>query len=197
MGESNFDKLRKEIIACRLCRDTFGFEPRPIFHGAKLSKIMQISQAPSNNVHISGRPFSDLSGKRLKHEWYKITDEIFYNPNNFYITAMAHCYPGKLKSGGDRLPPAICAKKWLMKEMSIVESELIILIGKHAASYFFPNKYYNELILNDNKLFGKTTIVLPHPSPINIKWFKDNPEFMEKRLDEIRNLLHSVLNNSC
>ncbi len=197
MEESNFNKLKKDIIACRLCKDTFGFEPRPIFHGSKHSKIMQISQAPSNNVHISGKPFTDLSGKRLKYEWYKISDEIFYNPDYFYITAMAHCYPGKLKSGGDRLPPVICANKWLMKEVSIVDSELIILIGKYAASYFFPNKNYNELIFSNNKLLGKTTIVLPHPSPVNIKWFKDNPGFMEKRLGEIRNLLHSILNKSC
>ena len=49
------------------------------------------------------------------------------------------------------------------------------------------------LVVNINYINGKLTIVLPHPSPLNIKWFKDHPEFMERRIFEIRNIIKEVL----
>ena len=52
---------------------------------------------------------------------------------------------------------------------------------------------YNDLIFKNNYLNGKLAIVLPHPSPLNIKWFKDHPEFMEKRIFEIRKIVKGVL----
>ena len=52
---------------------------------------------------------------------------------------------------------------------------------------------FNELIFKDNYINGKLAIVLPHPSPLNIKWFKDHPEFMKKRICEIRNIINKVL----
>lgn len=41
----------------------------------------------------------------LKFSSYQITDEEFYNTNNFFIGALAHCYPGKDKNGNDKQPP--------------------------------------------------------------------------------------------
>ncbi len=119
-GKKGLVNLHKKILQCRLCQDAFGFEPRPIVLGNHNAKIMQISQAPSKSVHETGKPFHDASGKKLRREWYQISDEDFYNPNNFYITSMAHCYPGKAPGGGDRRPPKICSKQWLLKEMELV-----------------------------------------------------------------------------
>ena len=85
-----------------ICKETFDFNPHPVLIGNEKSKIVQISQAPSKTVHETLKPFTDQSGKKLKYEWYQITDEIFYNPDNFYITALAHCYPGKDKNGNDK-----------------------------------------------------------------------------------------------
>ena len=52
---------------------------------------------------------------------------------------------------------------------------------------------FNELIFKNNYFNEKLTIVLPHPSPLNIKWFKDHPEFMEKRIFEIRKIINEIL----
>lgn len=188
-----FEELKKEILKCKMCEEKFGFEPHPIIFGNRKSKIMQISQAPSQNVHITLKPFNDPSGRKLRSEWYMISEDTFYNPDNFYITAMAHCYPGKSKSGGDRQPPIACAKKWLKKEIDILDNELYIIIGGKSAKFLFPNENFKSLIFKNNKIYGKTAIVLPHPSPLNIKWFKDNPEFLESRLSEIRKTIHMVL----
>ncbi|OIO41949.1 uracil-DNA glycosylase [Candidatus Pacearchaeota archaeon CG1_02_31_27] len=190
---SNFAELAKEIKSCRECRSLFGFEPNPVVSGNQDAKILQISQAPSQNVHNTSKCFNDASGRKLRGEWYQIPDEDFYNGNNFYISAVGHCYPGKSPNGEDRKPPKKCADKWLKQEIKLVNSKIIVLIGRYSANYFFPNKDFSELIFNNQKIDDKLTIVLPHPSPNNQKWFKDHPDFETKRLPEIRKIIHNVL----
>lgn len=188
-----FEELKEKILNCRDCQEKFGFEPHPILMGNINSKIMQISQAPSQNVHKTLKPFDDASGRKLRNEWYHIPDDIFYNPDNFYIAAIAHCYPGKSSNGGDRLPPKSCAKKWLLKEIDLVNNDIFILLGGKAASFFFPKEDFTSLIFKDNLINGKPAYVLPHPSPLNAKWFKDNPEFLHSRVHQIEEAVHNVL----
>lgn len=187
-------QLKEEILQCRECEELFGYEPHPVFFGHSQSKVMQISQAPSLLVHETGKPFNDLSGKKLRREWYQIEDEMFYNPDYFYITSMAHCYPGKSPKGGDRIPPKNCAKKWMLLELESVDNLIYIIIGRHASDYFFPKKNFTDLVFQDQVINGKPAYVLPHPSPLNTKWLKDRPEFEKKRMPEIRKVLHNVLN---
>lgn len=191
--KKEFSNLIKEIKSCRDCKELFGFTPNPVFSGNKNAKILQISQAPSKNVHKTNKCFNDASGKKLRGEWYKISDEDFYNDDNFYISGVGHCYPGKDKKGGDKKPPIHCADKWLNKEIKFVNPKIIVLIGRHSANYFFPKRDFSELIFNNQKINNKLTIVLPHPSPLNRKWFKDHPDFEKKRLPEIRKIVHKVL----
>ena len=191
-----FESLKEQIQKCEYCKEKFGFEPYPIFWGKKNSKIVQISQAPSKNVHNSGKPFTDMSGKTLKYDGYQINDEDFYNMDNFFISALAHCYPGKAKNGNDRQPPECCFEKWIKKELDILENRMYIIIGAKAAKKFFPNENYNDLIFKNNYLNNKLAIVLPHPSPLNKKWLKEHPEFMNKRIFEIRKIIHNVIKNN-
>ncbi len=191
--KKEFDDLISELKKCEICKDKFGFKPRPIFLGNIHSKIVQISQAPSANVNETLKPFTDQSGRKLKYEWYQISDATFYNPNNFYIAALSHCYPGKNKNGNDRTPPKVCYNKWIRKELEYIDNKLYIIIGSTAAKTFFPNENFNELVFKNNYLNNKLTLVLPHPSPLNIKWYKDNPEFMNKRIFEIRKTIKKVL----
>ena len=188
-----FDKLINNIKKCKMCQDRFGFEPHPVILGNINSKIVQISQAPSATVHNTLKPFTDMSGKRLKYEWYQIDDNTFYNPDNFYIAALSHCYPGKDKNGNDRMPPKICYEKWVKEELKYINNKIYILIGAKAAKVFFPKDNFNELVFKNNYINGKLTLVLPHPSPLNIKWFKEHPEFMDNRMIEIRKFIIKLL----
>ncbi len=190
---TEFNNLINNIKKCQICREKFGFEPHPVCFGNVNAKIVQISQAPSATVYKTLKPFTDQSGKKLKYEWYNIDDVDFYNPNNFYITSLAHCYPGKDKNGNDRVPPKICYDTWLKKELELINNKIYIIIGAKAAKVFFPKELFNELVFKNNYINGKIAIVLPHPSPLNIKWFKDNPDFLEKRLLEIRKIIENTL----
>lgn len=188
-----FEELKSEIEKCNYCKEKFGFEPHPIFWGKQNSKIVQISQAPSSNVHKSMKPFTDKSGKTLKSEWYQITNEQFYNTDNFFIGALAHCYPGKDKNGNDKQPPKCCWSKWIEKELQILDNEIYIVIGAKAAKIFFPDDNFEDLVFKNNEWDNKLTIVLPHPSPLNKKWLKDHPKFMTERIIEVRNIIKKVI----
>lgn len=188
-----FEELKENIQQCRFCTTRFGFEPNPVVFGKKQAKIVQISQAPSQQVHKSGKPFTDMSGKKLKYDWYQITDEEFYNQNNFFIGALAHCYPGKDKNGNDRFPPKCCFERWVRQELSLLDNEIYILIGAKAAKVFFPDESFESLVFKDNYWNNKLAIVLPHPSPLNKRWLKEHPTFLANRIFEVRSHIRTVL----
>jgi uracil-DNA glycosylase family 4 len=190
---NGLESLKKELFACRECRDLFGFDPRPVCMGNSGAKIVQVSQAPSVHVHNTGKSFNDISGRRLRNEWYGITEDIFYDPDIFYITSVGHCYPGKSKNKGDKPPPKICAQKWLSREIELVNNEMFVLVGKAAADFFFPGEDFTPLVFSDHIISGKSAYVIPHPSPLNVRWFKEHPEFEEYRIAEIRNELRRII----
>lgn len=61
---------------------------------------------------------------------------------------------------------------WKMdkKELNYINNKLYIIIESKAAKVFFPNENYNDLIFKNNYINIK--LVLPHLSPLNIKWKK-------------------------
>jgi uracil-DNA glycosylase len=73
--------------------------------------------------------------------------------------------------------------------LELVDNKLFVIIGSKAAKFLFPNEDFEDLVFKNNLINNKPTIVLPHPSPLNIKWFKDHPLFEEKRLPEIREII--------
>ena len=190
---NEFEQLKNDIITCQKCQNDFTYLPRPIVQGQIDSKIMQIGQAPSRKVMETGKPFFDASGRKLLHDWYHITREQFDDIQNFYITSIGKCYPGKAKRTGDNPPIMACADLFLKRELEIIEPQLYIVIGSYAAKYFFGNESLEELIFQDHIYKGKSLYVLPHPSPLNRKWLKDHPAFEKERIKEIRGRIKKLV----
>lgn len=158
---------------------------------------MLIGQAPSRTVHLTRRPFNDASGRKLRR-WLGIDEATFWNQSLLYITAVGRCYPGSTgkKGGGDFPPSPICAPLWLNKEVALLEPQLYVLIGGHAARYCFGKKKLTELVFEELTYRGKPAFVLPHPSPLNMKWFKDHPYFEEQVIAGLQAAVKEVLDTS-
>lgn len=138
----------------------FGEEKVAPFWGNQNAKIVSISQAPSASVIKNQKPFSDKSGEKLRKQWYLVSEEIFYNPDNFYFTAVGMYYPGKEKNG-DLKPSLDLAKKWLTEELSYLNPELFLVVGTLSAKFFFPKESFTELVFADRQLNGKPAFILP------------------------------------
>jgi len=181
--------LQEKIRKCKVCGvPSYSY---PLFQGTAKAKIMVISQAPSKKVLEYGKKWADnLSGKIFRR-WFGLPDEIFYNPDIFYLTSIGKCYPGKGKNG-DKLPSLICAEKWLRKEISLVKPKLIITVGKFAFSWFFPGEnYLNNLNGKTKSWQGIRVYCLPHPSGANAGTRKKLD--MEKIISELRKNIQAIL----
>ena len=179
------DNLLKNIRECTVCNEYL--QPNPVVFVTKTSKIIIIGQAPGIKVHQSGIPWDDASGKQLR-KWLGVTDEEFYNTDNFGIIPMGFCYPGKGKSG-DLPPRKECAPKWhpqLLEKMPNVQ--LVILIGMYAQKYYLKNnskRTLTETVSSFEEYLPKY-FVLPHPSPRHRFWLTKNPWFQKNILPQLK-----------
>lgn len=160
------------------------------------AKIAIIGQAPGTRVHASGIPWDDPSGKQLR-KWMAVSNEDFYNPEIFAIIPMGFCYPGKGKSG-DLPPRSECAPQWheqLFEKMPNLK--LTLLIGQYAQRYYLKDYKYTNLTnaVSDFELFEPYQFPMPHPSPRNRFWLKNNPWFEKVLVTKLQNNIHKILND--
>lgn len=153
-----------------------------------------IGQAPGIKVHQSGIPWDDQSGKKLR-QWLNVTDEQFYNTENFAIIPMGFCYPGKAKTG-DLPPRPECAPQWhdaLLEKMPNVA--LIILIGAYAQQYYLKDKAMRTLTetVGAYKAYLPKFFPTPHPSPTNWFWRAKNPWFEESVVPELQQKIAKLI----
>lgn len=190
----NCDSLLLEKIKhCEICKSVLPHAPRPVLQFHPDAKILIAGQAPGRKVHETGIPFNDASGKRLR-DWMDVRREVFYDPKSIAILPMGFCYPGKGKSG-DLPPRPECAPAWrerLLEQMTNLE--LILVIGRYAQDYHFGK---NELTVTEKvqnwKAYWPQKVPLPHPSPRNNAWLKNNPWFEQDLVPALQKRIAEVL----
>jgi len=191
----NLQQLLNEVAACRLCESALPLGPRPVLRVAPEARILIIGQAPGLKVHNSGLPWDDPSGDRLRG-WLNIDREQFYRDARLGILPMGFCYPGKGKSG-DLPPRPECAPTWherLLRQMRQIE--VVLLIGRYAQKRYAGDDEKNLTERVRNQSLDGRFISLPHPSPRNIRWFKQNPWFDEQLLPSFQRRIHPLLSES-
>ena len=180
------DRLRRDILACRVCEAHLPNPPRPIMAISATAKIVITGQAPGRLAHESGVPWNDPSGIRLR-EWMGIGDADFYNPAKVALVPMGFCFPGTGVSG-DLPPRPECAPAWrneLLKHLRAVQ--LTLVIGQFAQDYHLPNAGSSVTeVVQSWRMHLPSVIPLPHPSPRNNRWLAQNPWFEAELLPVLR-----------
>lgn len=188
------EKLLNEIRGCEVCKAHLPLPPRPIITGTKKSKIILLSQAPGKKAHDANRAWDDPSGRKLR-EWLGVTEEQFYNPDNFAVLPMGFCYPGKGITG-DIPPRKECAPLWHASVWEqFIDVKLTLLIGKYAQDHYLgksSKKNLTENVANYTDFLPKY-FPLPHPSPVNHFWRGKNPWFEEDVVGELQKLIRTSL----
>lgn len=189
---SNIPTLLSNIRSCNLCHENLPLGARPVIQFDSHAKILIAGQAPGKKVHETGIPFDDASGKRLR-DWLGIGSEVFYDAKNIAILPMGFCYPGTGKSG-DFPPRTECSKAWRAELLSHLNClQLTLVIGKYAQDYHLRKSSGSVTgIVSAWKAHWPEVVPLPHPSPRNNRWLKNNPWFeadlvplLKKRVSEI------------
>ena len=143
------------------------------------ARILIAGQAPGSRVHQSGIPFDDPSGERLR-AWMGIGKDIFYDAKRIAILPMGFCYPGTGRSG-DLPPRSECAPLWrkdLLDQMPDIE--LTLVIGEYAQRWHLPGAATSKVTqtVADWRSHWPLVLPMPHPSPRNNIWLKQNPWFV-------------------
>jgi uracil-DNA glycosylase len=204
---TEFEVLRRRILACTLCRDAprYGTPlphiPRPVFQGSSSSRIGIISQAPGARVHKSGIPYTDPSGVRLR-QWLGLDDRGFYDAETVAVVPMGFCFPGNDANGGDLPPRRECGETWhelILQQMPNIE--LFLLIGGYAQKRHLDRSFTSNGVTDTVRRWreiydlknGARTLPLPHPSWRNTGWIKRNPWFAGELLPVVQSAVGKIL----
>ncbi len=194
MRQQTLAVLVKDIRACTLCADHLPLGPRPMIQVGTSAKILIVGQAPGTRVHETGIPFNDPSGERLR-SWLALDKNVFYDEKQIALVPMGFCFPGSGKSG-DLPPRTECAQTWraslLAKLPNIV---LTLVIGQYAQAWHLHTKNKENLTetVQNWKNYLPNAIPLPHTSPRNNRWFKQNQWFEKEVMPHLQLLVKKAL----
>lgn len=185
--------LLREVRACVLCAAHLPLGPRPVLQLHRGARILVAGQAPGRKVHASGRPFTDASGDRLR-DWLGVDESTFYDPERLAIMPMGFCYPGTGRSG-DLPPRPECAATWRAALLAKLPAlELTLVIGQYALAYHLPEATGSLTeTVRDWRRHWPTLVPLPHPSPRNNLWLRNNPWFERDVLPALRARVRTLL----
>ena len=192
--QKSLERLLREVRACRACEKSLPLGPRPILRASSTARILVVGQAPGTRVHETGVPWNDPSGDRLR-EWMNVDRKTFYDESRIAIIPMGLCYPGKGK-GGDLPPRRECAEIWLDRLLALLPAlKLTILCGRYAHRHYLGKREKKTLTKTVRawREYIPQYIVLPHPSPRNIKWFRTNAWFHEEVIPDLRTRVEELL----
>jgi len=195
-SQRSLDKLLRDIRACTVCAPFLPLGPRPVLQAGHGARILLASQAPGIKGHQTGIPFNDASGRRLR-EWLGMSEEVFYDREKVAIVPMGFCYPGRAAKGsGDAPPRPECAPLWRKRVMAQLPAiELTVVIGVYALAWHVPDakKMGVTEAVRQWQRWWPHTLVLPHPSPRNNGWLKNNPWFEQELLPKVRERVGELL----
>ncbi len=186
------DELLQTVRACRLCETQLS--PRPVLRASPTANLLIVGQAPGTRVHASGIPWDDQSGRTLRR-WLEMEPATFYDESRVAIVPMGFCYPGTGKSG-DLPPSPVCAPTWHPPLLAAMPGiRLTLLIGAYAQARYLPISKKTTLTDTVRRFreWGPHLLPLPHPSPRNQRWWKNNPWFEAELLPELRARLSLVM----
>ncbi|MCB9737719.1 MAG: uracil-DNA glycosylase family protein [Deltaproteobacteria bacterium] len=185
--EHALEQVLAAARACTLCAAHLPLGPRPVVRAHPAARVLIVGQAPGTRVHASGIPWDDPSGDRLR-AWLEVDRDRFYDPRCFAIVPMGFCYPGRGK-GGDLPPRPECHPTWHGKITALLpEVRLTLLLSRYAIDAYLGPLARGSVRETVGAFAELPTdrIALPHPSPRNNRWLRENPWFEAEVLPELR-----------
>jgi uracil-DNA glycosylase len=180
------------LRGCTACAD-LPLGPKPIFQLSPTARLLITSQAPGTKAHLSGTPFDDPSGERLR-DWLGLDRARFYDASRVAILPTGLCYPGRLPKGGDAPPRPGCAPLWHPRIVPILPAvRLRLLVGGYAVRLVLGRDTKLEEAVRGYESHLPRHFPLPHPSWRTLVWERRNPWFAQAVLPALRRAVAAAL----
>ncbi len=196
--ETGMDDLKAQMAACQICAPRFAatataHAPRPILWFDTGARVLIAGQAPGLRVHLSGRPFDDPSGQRLR-AWMGVDAAQFYDRQTIAVVPMAFCFPGYNAKQADLPPPPICAATWRARVLAgLPKLRLTLLIGGAAMNWHLGPGKVADIVTGWREWVKGGIYPLPHPSWRNTGWLRRNPWFEADLVPHLQQSVARVL----
>lgn len=193
---NDLQSLIEEMKQCRLCETQMQRPPNPVFQLSESATILVVGQAPGNLADLTGTPFNDPSGDRLR-DWMGVTRDEFYDASKIAILPMGLCFPGYDAKGGDLPPMKRCAGVWRQPVLDQLHHiRITLLVGGYAQRWHLgqrAGKTLTQTVANWKSFVSEHVFTTPHPSWRNAAWLKRNPWFEADVLPVLRRAVRSAL----
>ena len=158
-AQEALETLAGQISACTKCDLYKGRTKAVPGEGPTHAEIMFIGEGPGANEDKQGRPFVGAAGKFL--------DQLLAQANvtraDVWITNVVKCRPP-----GNRDPQMIeietCTTNYLENQIKIVNPSIIVTLGRHSMSRFFPDARITQIHGQMQKVGKRFVIPMCHPA---------------------------------
>ncbi|MGI8651089.1 MAG: uracil-DNA glycosylase family protein [Rubrobacter sp.] len=181
------------VRACSLCFPAS--DNAPVADEAKSPAevlAMLVGQAPGITEVTTRRPFTGPAGKRLDG-WLA---EASLSRDEIHFAAVARCFPGKAKGGGDKVPSRAMIRNCrphLDRDFEVYGPKVVILIGGLAIKEVLGIKTLSEVAGRIIERDGVEYVPLPHPSGAST-WLNspENRARLGRSLSELKELMQNL-----
>jgi uracil-DNA glycosylase len=190
----SLEEVAAAARACTVCAAHLPLGPRPVFRVSATARVLITGQAPGTKVHLTGVPWNDASGDRLR-QWLGMDRAAFYDESRIAIVPTGLCYPGRLPAGGDAPPRPECAPLWWPRLLAVMpEIRLTLLVGSYAIAATLGRGRMRDRVMAFRDHLP-AYCPLPHPSWRTTGWERRNPWFAEHTLPALRAAVATALGN--
>ncbi len=155
---STLAELYQEIERCRDCELGYQRSKAVPGEGPEDAQVMFIGEAPGYYEDQQGRPFVGAAGRFLD----ELLASVGLKRSQVYIGNMLKCRPPENR---DPLPNEVAAcQKWLDQQLELIKPRVIVPLGRHALSRFFPKESIGKIHGTWEKRGGTIYFALYHPA---------------------------------
>lgn len=155
------NKYWQENCTCELRKSA----NRAVFgDGNAEAEVVFIGEAPGKKEDEGGRPFIGAAGKFLS----EMLENIGMKRDDIYITNIVKYRPPDNRDPTPEEKEA--CNEWLINELKIIDPKLIVFLGRHSMTRFFPNEkisdIHGKLLIKNIQDLNKKQAFLPlyHPA---------------------------------
>ncbi len=151
-------QLYEEINACQDCELAKHRTKVVPGEGADDASLLFIGEAPGWHEDQQGRPFVGPAGQFLE----QLLTSIGLRREEVYIANVVKCRPPQNR---EPLPAEIQAcRKWLDRQIEIVQPQMIITLGRFSLARYFPNESISKIHGKPRKVKGVICYPMYHPA---------------------------------
>jgi uracil-DNA glycosylase len=157
----SLERHRELVRRCSRCFPEGG--NAPVVDVAKDVRVLLVGQAPGLTEAATRLPFTGPAGSRLEG-WFS---EAGVSRAEVYLSALARCFPGKARGGGDKVPGRAMldnCRPYLLREFELLRPEAVVPVGGLAIRELLGIGRLSEAV---GETFGRDGVIyvpLPHPS---------------------------------